>query len=95
MCQKISLIMYNKTRHRNGNCVSWLWWLTSIPLACLSFMLIIHSVNSQIIHNDNIAQESSDSTLQVQVRMLDGTDDQYSYLTGKDLMADETEYKDR
>ena len=59
-------------------------------------MLVIHSVvHSQIIHDDNIAQESSNSEVRVQVRMLDEPEEQYSYLSGKDLMADETVGKDR
>ena len=98
MCQTLTVMMYNKTRHRKfENVCSWLlWWLNSAAFIFLSFLLIIHSVHPQIIHDDNIAQESSNSEVRVQVRMLDEEpDDQYSYLSGKDLMADEAVNTDR
>ena len=90
--------MYNKTRHRTfGNLrARLLCSFNATAFLCLSFLLIIHSVNPQIIHDDNIAQESSNSDIRVEVRMLpEQTDDQQSYLSGKDLMADETVEKDR
>ena len=95
--------MYDKLRrsHRNKTMVSWLWWFknseTFITML-LTLIIIIHSVNSQIIHNDNIAQESlgpSEIRVKAPRQMLEEPEDRSSYLEGKDLMADETVEKDR
>ena len=102
MCQLKSYMMYDKPRrsHRNKNMVSWLWWFKNSEafIAMLLTLTIIHSVNSQIIHNDNIAQESlgpSEIRVKAPRRMIEETEDRSSYLEGKDLMADETVEKDR
>ena len=102
MCQLKSYMMYDKPRrsHKHRNMVSWLWLLNTseICITMLLTFLIIHSVNSQIIHNDNIAQESLGATeirVKAPRRMVEQTEDQSSYLEGKDLMADETIEKER
>ena len=100
MCQLKSYMMYDTTRrsHRNKNMVSWLWWFKNSEtfIIMLLTLLIIHSVHSQIIHDDNIAQESSGTEIRVKApRLVEEPDDRYSYLAGKDLMADETVKKDR
>ena len=93
MCQKISIMLCGKRRLRNSNLCPWQRRLLGYT-ACLilTFTLIIHSVVSQQVnHDDNIAQESSDTSVRVPApRMFDQTDDQYSYSSGTDLMADES-----
>ena len=61
----------------------------------VSFMLIIHSVDSQIVDSENIQQEKGASDVSIESRMIKEGDEQYPYLTGSDLMADESLSSDR
>ena len=56
----------------------------------MSFILAIHPVDSQIISSENIQQEKGASDVSIESRMIKEGDEQYSYLTGTDLMADES-----
>ena len=93
MCQnKISCKMFTKTRHRNAHFLcSKLGLKRSIELFSVCSFLLIHSVSSVEIHDDNIAQESLDTSVRVKApRAFSDLIDQTSYLEGKDLMADES-----
>ena len=56
----------------------------------VSFILAIHSVDSQIISSENIQQGKGAIDVSIESRMIKEGDEQYSYLTGTDLMADES-----
>ena len=93
MCQnKIPCKMFTKTRHRNAHLLcSELGLKRSIKLFSVCSFLLIHSVSSVEIHDDNIAQESLDTSVRVAApRAFSDLIDQKSYLEGKDLMADES-----
>ena len=63
----------------------------SIKLFSVCSFLLIHSVSSVEMHDDNIAQESLDTSVRVKApREFSDLIDQTSYLEGKDLMADES-----
>lgn len=93
MCQnKIPCKMFTKTRHRNAHLLcSELGLKRSIKLFSVCSFLLIHSVSSIEMHDDNIAQESLDTSVRVKApRAFSDLIDQTSYLEGKDLMADES-----
>ena len=84
---------------RDGDCVRW-WMRLKALTVLVVIVLFIHSVDSKgsVEHNDNIAQESLSPEVRViappgmpeSMEQNGVSDEDYSYLAGRDLMADET-----